>query len=76
MRSCTTPSPEDYRLNTQLSQQNKVEHNKGNSYKILALYQLVAQYVFQLLQTNNVFNNITGRRKSLDTLLKSDRSYT
>ena len=76
IKPCITAPPKMSRLNTQLSKLRTLQRNNGTTFKKSAARQLVAQHVFAQLQMNNVFNNITGRRETLSTLLTRDTATT
>ena len=64
------------RLNTQLSKLRTLHRNNGTNFKKSAVRQLVAQHVFARPQMNHVFNEITGQRETLSTLLTGDMATT
>ena len=71
-----TPSPTASRLTTQFSNLRKLQRNTGTYFLKPVLRQLVAQHVFQVPQMNHVFDNMTGQRETLTTLLHSDKAKT
>ena len=70
------PKPTTVRLSTQLKYVCQLQGNNGTNFRNSAVRQFVAQHVFERPQINHVFNEITGRRETLKTLLSGNQKET